>query len=181
MDKIASTEIALSKRKIVLMLIGSVLFVFIGLWFIIKPPEMENSFFGNKILVLITGVAAVLFFGMAAVMFLRKMQDRMPGLIVDSEGLIDNSSAVSAGRIAWKDINGLSVIEIQRQKLIMIEVSNPEEYIDRQTSGFKKRIMKMNMSAYGTPISISSNTLIISFDKLMDLLNDGLNKSRNNQ
>ena len=41
-------EIPLSKKKLILMLIGSIGFVAVGLWFVIKLPAISNPFFGTR-------------------------------------------------------------------------------------------------------------------------------------
>lgn len=166
-------EIPLSKKKLILMLIGSIGFVMAGLWFVINP-----SLFGNPTLVFVTGVASISFFGLCAIYITRKLPDNRPGLIIDKLGLTDNSSGVSGGQILWSDIENISVIEIHRQKLIMLQVKNPQDYIDKQTSGLKRKMMQMNFSMYGTPLSITSNALQIKFDELLNVLNDHLNASR---
>ena len=171
-------EIPLSKKKLILMLIGSIGFVAAGLWFVINPPTIRHSLFGNPTLIFVTGVASILFFGLCAVYITRKLPDNKPGLIIDKFELTDNSSGVSGGQILWSDIENISVIEIHRQKLIMIQVKNPQDYIDKQTSIFKRKMMQMNFSMYGTPLSITSNALQIKFDELLNTLNDHLNASR---
>ena len=171
-------EIPLSKKKLILMLIGSIGFVAVGLWFVINPPTISNPFFGNPTLIFVTGIASILFFGLCAVYIARKLPDNKPGLIIDNIGLTDNSSGVSAGQILWSDIENISVIEIHRQRLIMLQVKNPQDYIDKQTSGFKRKMMQMNFNMYGTPLSITSNALQIKFDELLNILNDHLNTSR---
>jgi hypothetical protein len=171
-------EIPLSKKKLILMLIGSIGFVAAGLWFVIKPPAISNPFFGNPTVILVTGIASILFFGLCAIYIARKLPDNKPGLIIDNIGLTDNSSGVSAGQILWSDIENISVIEIHRQKLIMLQVKNPQDYIDKQTSGIKRKMMQMNFNMYGTPLSITSNALQINFDELLNILNDHLNTSR---
>ena len=102
------------------------------------------------------------------------MPDNKPGLIIDQTGLTDNSSGVSAGQILWSDIEDISVLEIHRQKIIMLQVRNPQDYIDKQTSGFKRKMMQMNYKMYGTPLSITSNGLKVSFDELLSTLKDKL-------
>lgn len=171
-------EIPLSKKKLILMLIGSICFVAAGLWFVINPPTISNPFFGNPTVILVTGIASILFFGLCAIYIARKLPDNKPGLIIDNIGLTDNSSGVSAGQILWSDIENISVIEIHRQKLIMLQVKNPQDYIDKQTSGFKRKMMQMNFNMYGTPLSITSNSLQIKFDELLNNLNDHLKASR---
>jgi hypothetical protein len=171
-------EIPLSKKKLILMLIGSIGFVAAGLWLVINPPTISNPFFGNPTVIFVTGIASILFFGLCAVYIARKLPDNKPGLIIDNIGLTDNSSGVSAEQILRSDIENISVIEIHRQKLIMLQVKNPQNYIDKQTSGFKRKMMQMNLNMYGTPLSITSNSLQIKFDELLNILNDHLNANR---
>ena len=171
-------EIPLSKKKLLLMLAGSVGFILIGFWFIIDPPKISNPYFGDPTLLLLLGIVSILFFGICAVYIARKLPDNKAGLIIDSSGLIDNSSGVSAGRILWSDIQDISVIEIHRQKLIMLQVKNPQDYIDRQKSRFKRKMMQMNFNMYGTPLSITSNSLKIEFNELINILHDQFQVSR---
>lgn len=171
-------EIPLSKKKLLLMLAGSVGFILIGFWFVIDPPKISNPFFGDPTLLLLLGIVSILFFGICVVYIARKLPENNAGLIIDSNGLIDNSSGVSAGRILWSDIQNISVIEIHRQKLIMLQVKNPQDYIDRQKSGFKRKMMQMNFNMYGTPLSITSNSLKIEFDELINILHDQFKVNR---
>ena len=147
-------EIALSKKKIFFMLMGALAFVAIGLWFVISPPTISNSYWGNPTKIAIAGYASIVFFGLCAFVLIKKLPDNKPGLIIDQTGLTDNSSGVSAGQILWTDIENISVIEIHSQKLIMLQVTNPQDYIDKQTSSFKRKMMQLNYKMYGTPLSI---------------------------
>jgi hypothetical protein len=163
-------EIGLSKSKFVLMLCGALVFVALGLWFVIAPPTIENSYWGNPTKIAIAGYASIIFFGLCAFFFMRKLPDNKPGLIIDDTGLVDNSSVLSAGHILWTDIENISVIEIHRQKLIMLRVKNPQHYIDKQTSLFKRKSMELNNKMYGTPLSITANGLKTSFDELLSII-----------
>lgn len=171
-------EIPISKTKLLLLLLGSLTFVALGLWFVIAPPTINNHFRGNPTKIAIVGYASIIFFGLCAFAFIRKFSTKGPGLIIDDKGLSDNSSGVSGGQILWSDISNISVIEIHRQKIIMLQVNNPKDYINRQTSKFKKKMMEMNYNMYGSPLSITSNGLKISFDELHRLLLDRFNSTR---
>lgn len=48
----------------------------------------------------------------------------------------------------------------------MIEVSNPDVYINRQTNFIAKKAAAINHKMYGSPISITANSLKYSFDDL---------------
>ena len=171
-------EIPLSKKKIALILLGALVFVAIGLWFVIAPPTIKNSYWSNPAKIVIAGYAAIVFFGICAIFCIRKLSDNKPGLIFDDTGLVDNSSGLSAGHILWADIENFSVIEIHKQKLIMLRVKNPRYYIDRERNFLKRKGMELNNKMYGTPLSITSNGLKTSLDNLLTMLNDKLLESR---
>ena len=171
-------EIPLSKLKLTLMLVGSIFFILIGVLFSINPDNYVSAICRNPTIIFVAGIASILFSSICAIYIVRKLPDNKPGLIIDKIGLTDNSSGVSAGQILWSDIENISVIEIHRQKLIMLHVKNPHDYIDKQTSGFKRKMMQMNFNMYATSLSITSNSLQIKFDQLLNILNDHLNASR---
>jgi hypothetical protein len=112
----------------------------------------------------------VLFFGIIAIVIVRKFLDKKAGLIISKDGLTDNSSGVSAGFIPWSDIQEITVTQVMNQRFLMIIVSNPQYYLDKVANPIKRSAMKMNYKTYGSPISISSNTLQTNFDELHKLL-----------
>jgi hypothetical protein len=173
-------EIPLSKSKIVLMFIGALTFVAIGLWFLIAPPQIENSYWGNPTRIAIAGYASIIFFGLCAVVLMRKLHDNKPGLIIDDTGLTDNSSGLSAGHILWTDIENISVLEIHKQRLLMLEVSNPKDYIDKQNSLFKRKGMALNYKMYGTLLSLTANGLKVPFTELLALVTERFRETRTN-
>lgn len=176
MKKDEKIEIPLSKQKMFLTLLGSITFVGLGIWFLINPPKSSNSIFGNPILIFIVGLASALFFGLIAVTIFRKFIDNKPGLVISTQGIIDNSSGVSAGLIPWTDIHEIKISQVMSQKFLMLIVSNPEDYLDKVTNPIKRNAMKMNYKTYGSPISISSNALKTNFDELQKLLDDKMNE-----
>ena len=171
-------EISLSKMKLTLMVIGSLLFVVIGILFVINPEKYTTPIMRNPTVIFISGLASILFFSLCFVFIAKKLGDNSLGLIISDKGIFDNSSGLSAGQILWPDIENISVIKIHRQRLIMLQVTNPQEYIDKQTSSFKRKMMQLNFKIYGTPLSITSNGLKISFDELLSTLTDKLNAAQ---
>lgn len=165
-----SIEIGLSKRKIVLLLAGSLAFIAIGLWFVISPPRFENTLFDNPLLIFATGVASTILFSIFGFIAAKKLLDNKPGLVIDKNGILDQSSGVSAGHIPWSDIQEIKITQVYNQKFIMIIVHNPNDYITRQPSVFKRKAMEINFKTYGSPISITANTLQCDFDELQALL-----------
>jgi hypothetical protein len=170
--------IPISKQKLILLTIGALIFVGLGILFVTNPEKYTSPIMRDPTFIFISGVASFLFFGLCAPFIFKKLWDKSPGLKITDQGILDNSSGVSAGQIYWEDIEDISVLKIHRQKLIMLQVKNPQAYIDKQTSGFKQKMMALNYKMYGTPLSITSNGLKISFDELLSILTEKLKASR---
>lgn len=172
----APIEIPLSKSKLALMVAASIAIVCIGFWFVINPPKIQNSFWGDPLKLAIVGYASILFFGICLYFFANKLKDSKPGLIISDEGITDNAGGLAGGLIPWSNIQRIYVMTMYNQKLIMIEVDNPEEYISRQKNFIKKKGMQANYNMYGTPLSITANALKIKFPELIDLLEERMQK-----
>lgn len=163
-------HIALNKTKLLLTSIGAGIFVVLGIWLITNTPSTSIVMVNDPRFIKFIGVLSALFFGFIFVWALRRVFDDKPALIIDDEGMEDNSSGVSAGRVLWKDVTEIKTIKVYNQKFLMLMVRNPKEYIDRQTKKMKKKAMEMNFNSYGSPISITTNSLKYSFNDLKQLI-----------
>ncbi|MBX9790099.1 MAG: hypothetical protein K2Y37_14375 [Pirellulales bacterium] len=165
-DAHEAIAIPLSKGKILLLLFGSIAFVAISIWMWSYASEQQRY---NPLSVQAVAVAGVLFFGACAIYSAMKFIDTKPGLVIDQQGIVDNSNAAAVGRVSWRDIVGLSVTTIAGQRMLTIELANPQQYIERL--GFIRRLL--NSASYrmtGSPINISANGLAIKFDDLVGLV-----------
>ncbi|MFB9079623.1 STM3941 family protein [Flavobacterium procerum] len=163
-------EIPLSKKKMYLILAISILFVCLGIWFLTAPPTIDHPIYGNPKFIFSCGIASIVFFGYAGFSIFKKLGDKKPGLLINSEGITDNSSNVAAGLILWSDIIRITTANVMNQKFLIIKVKNPNEYINRQNGILKRKTVEMNYKTYGSPISISANTLDTNFVELYNLL-----------
>ncbi|RZL36470.1 MAG: hypothetical protein EOO96_06945 [Pedobacter sp.] len=103
--------------------------------------------------------------------------DKKPGLVIDEKGIHDNSGAFSAGLVEWNDITELRTINVFRQKFIIVVVTNPEQYINKQKLATNKTELKQNYKNCGSPICISANGLKIGFEELYQILEKELKNS----
>lgn len=87
--------IPLRKSRIGLFLLVGLAFVGCGIGIWLK----SNSLFEKGIVIL-----PIAFFGFGVVVLLRKLLDPNPGLIIDADGLIDNTTIAPPCRIYWADI-----------------------------------------------------------------------------
>lgn len=170
--------ISVSKGKLVKLLIFSIIFIALGGWIIIAEPEVSNAVLNNGVVKYGAAAGSILMGVAGMIFFTLKMFDKKPGLIIDSKGITDNASGVSAGFIPWEDIRHIYTTQVMSEKFVMIGVSNPEKYIDRQTKFLKRKAMNYNYKAYGSPISLTVSTLKINHDSLLLTLNEFWNLSK---
>ncbi len=151
-------------------LFGALAFVLVGAYLIYLPAEEGDGFYHYFTPAKISGWASILFFGSCTIVMIYYLKNSQLGLLISDTGITDYSSPVSAGFIPWSDVLDLQVIQIEKQRLILILVQDSDVYINRQKNKFKKGVMQLNDKYYGTPIHITANGLKIKFNELEALL-----------
>ncbi|MGH8621128.1 MAG: STM3941 family protein [Burkholderiales bacterium] len=160
--------IASSKVKLVLLTVGAFLFVAAGIW-LFDVADTQGRY--APIYIKGVSVLAIGFFGLCGFYGLLKLFDGSPGLVLDREGIIDNSSAIAAGRVAWREIRDIRVMSVSGQRLLAVIVNDPEKYLGRGDI-LGRLFVKMNYKLYGTPIFISSHSLKVTFEDLEKQIQD---------
>lgn len=168
-------EIPLSKTKIILVLLVAVVFVVLGSLFAINPEKFISPIMRSPEFIRISGIASVLFCGVAGIYGIRKLFDNTVGLIIDEKGITDNTHGSSVGLINWADITEIKTEQVMSTKFLLIFTNNADKYLDR-VGYFKRKLLLGNVKMYGTPLSITSNTLKYDFDDLERLLKNSLNE-----
>ena len=174
-------EIPLSKKKIILLLLAAIAFVAGGIWIATNPERFIPNIFRitNSEIIRIGGIVGILFFGAAGIYGIKKLFDKKVGLIIDSNGITDNSNASSIGLIEWNDISDIRTKQVMSTKFLLIDIVNPEKYIGKAKNGIQARLMKANMNMYETPLSITSNTLKYDFGELEKLIQTEYKRNKN--
>lgn len=166
-------EIQSNKTKILLYLLGAGIFVVLGVQFVLDPDKFAKTSYIDSTIVFIVGVASILFFGMGLYIFLRRLLENRPALIINDTGIVFNTHSPAEGNVAWSDIENIFLADVSygfgTKKFIMIAVKNPDEFIATQKSAMKRNVMKLNMQ-YGGPISITGQGIKISIPELFSML-----------
>ena len=157
-----------------MLFVACLVFVVIGLWFAISPGTFVTTIIRNRSAISVGGFLSIVVFGFFGVVVLKKIFDKRPGLIISEQGITDNSSGVSAGFIPWSDITAIKEKAVATQRFLNVIVKNPQEYIEKQRSGFKRKIMQKNYDMFQMPIGISTNALKISHEELKQILKERL-------
>ena len=175
-------EIPLSKTKLYFVIGGSIIFVLLRIFLFSNASEFQNHtlrILRNTVVIKSIGILGTLFFGAIGIYGIRKLFEKKAGLIIDENGITENSNASSIGLIEWNDISEIKTEQVMSTKFLLIKVKNPEKYIEKAKNGIKAKLMKTNMRMYGTPISIATNTLKYDFIALEKLIQTEFNMNKN--
>ena len=173
------TVIRLSKTKLALVILAASVFVALGCWMLmLSVAEIEaHRRFNSPIFVHGMGLVSIVFFGLAGLVGVRKLFDSSPGLILDERGITEQTSVFSAGFIPWSDISGIEVRQIHNQRILYLLLKDPEKFI-ATCAPVKRAMLKASKNFAASPVAITSSTLQISFDELVDVIDMHLQKHR---
>jgi hypothetical protein len=158
--------IPLSRTKLLLLGVGAALFVALGVWLLLTADKQVRY---DPLYVKAVAILAIGFFGLCGAYGVMKLFDSRPGLILDSAGLTDNSSAFAVGRVAWNEIRDIRVLSIRRQKFLALIVRDPGKYLRRGNSA-RQYVKTKSFEMTGSPVTIASNALSVGFDELEKLV-----------
>jgi len=162
-----SIEIPFSKWKLLLAVVASTLFVVLGVFLLFSWSEEAGS--SNPMAKKIIGGVLIVFFGAVSAVGFVKMLSKKCALLINDEGILDNTTASSFGLIKWENITGFKIEEMMSRKYLVIQVNNGEEMIEK-SKGMLRKTMKMNFSMYLTPYAIPSTVVNYKLIDLVDIL-----------
>lgn len=152
-------------------------FIFSALCFALFKFD-EDLLFYERILMLI-GFG---FFGFGTIFFVFRTILNRNLIVVDENGIMDNTSAVSLGFIEWEDILDIKLNAFNAEELggkfITIILADEDKYLDR-VSPLKKPVILANMKLGYSPANITLNSSRVPieefYEKLIEYKNN-LNK-----
>jgi hypothetical protein len=163
--------VSISKSKVVDLLVRPIALVAFGLLLMLRPNKfsgVENSY---KTFQLVMGGLCILGSLSLGYLSLKNLRTGKPGLIIDPSGLQKKFRRTYAGHIAWIDINRIYILKIFWRKVIFLFVNNPGVYIDRQKNWFNKVTMFLDYKVVGSPLTVTTDGLNITFEELYQLIN----------
>ena len=164
-------EIPVNKKKLGFYLLLSVALVALGVWMAVEAPVMkEDDLFSDPTVVRVIGFVCIALFSAGIYIFVRKLLDKAPGLVISPEGVSYYYGMSKTSVVRWEDIIRFDVSEVSRQKMIMVQVKNPQDYVKPQTNALLRKLSQGNISMYGTPVVIAAGPLQIKTDDLILLL-----------
>ena len=161
-----------SKTKTLLLLVLAVGFVLLGLWFLSLDREFieARDRYNNPMLIYAVGWASVSFFGLAVVAIVWRLVSRKPVLTLSKDGVKIYAFSQDTF-LPWQDICGLSVYEVHRNKMLVLNLKDPGKYIETG-SKIRRSLARASYKMCGSPIAIPSSTVGLRFRELQELFED---------
>lgn len=170
------TEIYSSKKKSFLLFIVSLLFVVGGIYMFINAENPTGFRSGSPLVAKAIGIASTIFFSLGIYISAKQILSNRLLLIINRNGINVDPKKSLTEFIEWQSIKGFSELKIQGQKFVVIDVSNPDYWIDKEENRIRKKVMAFNVRNYGSPFNLSANLLQMNYSELITTFNENLNK-----
>ena len=115
------------------------------------------------------GAVGLLFFGLCGGWSLSRLFSHRVSLILDREGILDNSSAIPTGRILWEQISRVGITTVSNQRFLGIDVKDRSS-LATSTSPFRRWMHDQNAGITGYPVNIPATTIDHSLEELEALI-----------
>jgi hypothetical protein len=160
------------KGKMILYGIGCLIFVVLGgilFWIGLSEGGSDSLKF------LLIGGIAFLFFGLCMIYWVKSMIKVKPALIINGDGIIDQSTYIAPGLIKWEEIEDIDFVQFGGQTYLGIFTKDPDLIINR-TNSFKSMLNKMNRGLLPSQVNIPVKILNCSAEELVEAVSKQWNK-----
>lgn len=122
-------------------------------------------------LIMLTGLLiwALVFTGLALTEYIRTMFSRSATLTISKEGIDDNLSIFSAGKIGWSQITGATITNALNRNFLVISVADAELIINRHRF-LKKRVLRSSARRFGSPVVIPGQKIDFDLAALKEII-----------
>jgi hypothetical protein len=151
-------EVPLDRLKLLGLCLGALAFVALGV-FLIRVPTHHGVF------AQLIGAVAVAFFGAIGASVLFRLLRPGPAIVIDSDGIVDDASGVSLGRIRWDQVGRIEEYRVNDQAFLGIMLKDVDAMIAQQPF-WKRRMIRANLRMGSAAVNIPQASLGI---KLSDL------------
>ena len=143
--------------------------VALALWvlFAFLFPRLEG--FWDLKLTVVAALAALL--AWSIVILTKHSSQKVPGLVINDDGLTDNSNILSVGFISWADITEISLAKGDfNRDMFVIKVRNPQDYLTKSVRYAAS--LQYQFKHFGSPIVINPVVLDVAPQRLWAMLNE---------
>ncbi len=167
-------EVRSSRKKTLLYLIASALFVLGGFDFALHPGKFANSSYHPRSpqFIYAVGIITIVFSGLCVFVFVKRLFETRPRLVIDEDGIVYDPRHPIEGKVTWSEVEKISLADIgiglNTNKFLMISLKDNDRFIANEKSDIKRKMMEYNMR-YGGPIGLATDSLQIPPEELLSI------------
>jgi hypothetical protein len=94
-----------------------------------------------------------------------------PAVVINSKGIVDNSSGVSVGFIAWDEIEEIREYSFQDQTFLGITLKDVNKVVARQPK-WRRSVIRANLKLGAAPVNIPQSVLGVKVSDLVREIQD---------
>lgn len=159
--------IPVNRKRFPIVLVGSFILtvlVFLLLKYLLDRDLMAYGalnwlFLGGPLYYFITSLAE----------YIKTLFDKNAGFRITAEGIDDNVSIFSCGKVPWSEIEGLAIHRAMKTRFLAIRVKDPAQLVARQSS-WKRHVLNKSVRRFGTPIVVSQQRVTTDLEQLLHTL-----------
>src|SRR5690625_526868 len=142
-----------NKRNILITLVGSSIFIILGIFFIIKPDYFASSYFSKSLGRLAKPISIQTFGFLGTMLFFLlsigalNLFFRNYALLITEKGFINHTNLTNASLMHWKDVKHVQL----NKGLIYIYVKNEKNHFSK----IKYPLFILNSLIYNKPYNVS--------------------------
>lgn len=165
-------EVYFDKRKIIVYLLLSLVFIALGIRLITEP--------GSSLLLglipvsrMTAGIIATGIFTISAFVLTRRWLRRLPVLVIDEKGIYDYTITPSGIEIPWTSVYDVEIRRISmRQRIVVLSLYDAAAFIEQLPAGYRQKVAGINYKSVGSPATINASGLTMKPEELMQLLKE---------
>ncbi|MEX2484083.1 MAG: STM3941 family protein [Brumimicrobium sp.] len=159
------TEIYGSKKKTLILILKVSIIFPLAIFVLVISDGQEYM---PSLLAKIAAYGLIFIFISLSLFHLYKLSENSPRIILDSDGITDNTTIASPGHIPWREIRELDVKTIYSTPLLGIALKDPESF--QKPSNFVSRFwLSLNNRISSSFYMITTNNLDIDFDEFAEM------------
>jgi hypothetical protein len=151
-------EIPLKRMKLLGHCLGALGFVALGVFFIREPGR-------HGLWAQLIGAVSVAFFGAVGAAILFRLMRPGPAILIDDDGILDDASGVSLGRIRWDQVGEIQEYRVNDQAFLGIRLKDLDVLIAQQPF-WKRRLVRANLQMGAAAVNIPQASLGIKLSEL---------------
>ena len=132
-------------------------------------------YLGDGLKEMLIGTSIVILFGPLAIYFLVRLFRNQPSLIITDDYLYDNGSLASVGKLYWEEIEEVFIYKLANQKNLGIQVSNPDQVLER-VGKVNRMMIKANKRI--ATANIAQTNVSVPLEEVFEIIEEKL-KLRN--